>query len=408
VAPATDADQPVGNIMSAPVVAVSPDTLGFEAIQTMLAHGIHHLVICDPVTNRVIGVLQEGDVLAVQADQPLFLARRIERAREIGELADARATLPRAARFLIESGVAADGIGRILAETNDLLARRLLDLAQEELGPPPSAYCWLVMGSEGRREQSLFTDQDNGIIFTDDCPPEADAYFAQLGEWMVAALEQCGARRCKGDVMATNIAWRGRLSDWRSRFATWVNEPQPEAIMRALIGFDFRAVGGDVQMADTLRQWLLRVMPGSRRFFAHLARAALSRRPPLGLFGSFSSGSIDLKLRAAGPIVDGIRLIALDNGISTTNTLDRLEGVRALGALSDEDARDVRESFIAIQRFRLELQLSAFSAGEPMTNALVPRSLSAADRVLLREHLRAIGRLQSAVRARYSIELMGT
>ena len=343
-----------------------------------------------------------------------LLIPRIERACSIRDLAAVRALLPRTTASLLASGVSAEGVGQILAETNDLLTRRLLDLAQAELGAPPSPFCWLTMGSEGRREQSLYTDQDNGLIFSDHSPADADTYFARMAEWMVSALEACGARRCQGDVMATNPTWRGPLAAWRDRFASWIHEPRPEAILRALIGFDFRGVAGDVSLATDLRAWLINCTPGPRRFLAHLATAALSRRPPLRLLGGFAvprrgadAGLLDLKRRVLTPMVDAARVLALEHGIASTSTLARLDEAGAAGALSAEDARDMRAAFVGVQALRMQRQLADVAAGRPLSNAVAPGCLPPADQTVLRRHLRALGRVQSVLRIRYAVELMG-
>src|SRR5687768_1435865 len=268
VAVRLDPSTSVEPVMTKPVITIGQDELGLQAIETMLARRIHHLVVVDGL-GRATGVLADSDLVAAEATGPLFLARRIERAASVDELADARRSYGDAVRALLDAGASPLAIGRIVAEANDRLQRRLLEVAQTDLGPLRGQVCWLVMGSEGRRIQTLVTDQDNGLIASGDADPAA---LSRLAAWMVDALDRCGAPRCKGDVMATNPLWRGTLDEWRARFARWFAEPDPLLLLRALIAFDFRGVAGEVGLADELRAWVGEHSPSARLLHVHVAR----------------------------------------------------------------------------------------------------------------------------------------
>jgi len=403
--------EPLSSIMSSPVITIELDIPGMEAVQLMLQHGIHHLVLVDP-TGRAVGVLADSDLLMASAERPLFLARRIERAQSLDELADARTAFPRAARFLLDGGVSAAMVGSLLAEANDRLARRLLDLAHAQVGPAPVPYSWLVMGSEGRREQTLRTDQDNGLVFVDDASAADAEYFARLANWMVTALESIGAPRCPGDMLASNPIWRGRVAEWHDRFTDWLHERGSEALLNALIAFDFRAVGGDLTLGNQLHTWLIAQTASAHRFLGHIAQAALQFGPPLNLFGRISvpghgehAGAFDVKHSAIQPVVDACRLLALEHGIAATATLSRLEAAQSTGAVPNEDALDIGSAFEALQALRLRAQLAALDARRAPDNYLTPKSLPRADRAALREHLHTVGRFQDAIRLRYAAQL---
>lgn len=390
----------VGRVMTQPVVTIAQSEIGLQAVETMLARRIHHLVVVDDL-GRATGVLADSDLVAAEATGPLFLARRIERAASVEELAETRRSYVDAVRGLADAGASPLAIGRIVAEANDRLQRRLLQLAQAELGPLRGSVCWLVMGSEGRRIQALVTDQDNGLIASGDADSAA---LARLAAWMVEALERCGAPRCRGDVMATNPRWRGTLDEWRARFARWFAEPDPLPLLRALIAFDFRGVAGDVGLADELRAWVAEHSPNARLLHVHVARELASRRVPLGpLHGirTDTQGGFDAKLGAIGIVVDGARLLALELGLGETGTADRLHAAAARGALPLEDAREVGLAYEAVHAMRLATQLAAIGAGGRPDNRILTQHLAHAERAALTEHLLAIARFQRGVVERH-------
>lgn len=401
VAPGLDPLTPVARVMTAPVITIAQSELGLRAVELMLAHRIHHLVVVDR-HGLAVGVLADSDLVAAEATGPLFLVRRIERATSVDELADARRSYGVTMSALLEAGASPLAIGRVIAEANDRLQRGLLALALAELGLPGSSFAWLVMGSEGRRIQTLVTDQDNGIVYEEGDP---DA-FARIGAWMVAALERCGVPRCPGDVLATNPLWRGSLGEWRSRFARWFAEPDPLPLLRALIAFDFRGVAGEVSLAAQLRAWVAEHSPAARLLHIHVARELAGRRVPLGPLGSIRTdraGAFDAKLGVIGIVVDGARLLALELGLTETGTADRLAAAAERGAIPPEDAREVVLAYEAVHALRLAAQLAAVRTGAAPDNRVFTRRLAHAERAALREHLHAVVRFQRGVADRYGL-----
>ncbi|HEX4744988.1 MAG TPA: DUF294 nucleotidyltransferase-like domain-containing protein [Candidatus Limnocylindria bacterium] len=405
VAAGLDPSTGVERVMTTPVITIGDHEIGLQAIETMLARRIHHLVVVDGL-GRASGVLADSDLVAAEASGPLFLARRIERAAGVAELADARRSYSDAVRALVEAGASPLAIGRIVAEANDRLQRRLLHLAHTELDLREGRLCWLVMGSEGRRIQTLVTDQDNGIVAAGDADPAA---LARLAAWMVDALERCGAPRCKGDVMATNPLWRGTLDDWRGRFARWFAEPDPLPLLRALIAFDFRGVAGDIGLAEELRAWVSVHSPNARLLHVHLARQLASRRVPLGPLHGIRTdpeGGFDAKMGAIGIVVDGARLLALELGLRETGTAERLDAASARGVLPPADAREIGLAYEAVHSMRLQAQLDTPAGREP-DNRIMTRRLAPAERAALKEHLLAIARFQRGVVERYGLAARG-
>ena len=404
VATRLDPSTSVERVMTQPVVTIDQNEIGLQAIERMLASRIHHLVLVDDL-GRAVGVLADSDLVAAEASGPLFLARRIERAASVEELAETRRSYADTVRGLADAGASPLAIGRIVAEANDRLQRRLLQLAQAELGPLRGPVCWLVMGSEGRRIQTLVTDQDNGLIASSDADP---AVLARLAAWMVDALERCGAPRCEGGVMATNPLWRGSLDDWRGRFARWFAEPDPVPLLRGLIAFDFRGVAGDAALADELRAWVTVHSPNARLLHVHVARELASRRVPLGPFHGIrtdAAGGFDAKHGAIGIVVDGARLLALELGLSETGTADRLHAAAGQGALPPEDALEVGLAYEAVHAMRLAAQLATIGSGGRADNRILTHRLAHAERAALKEHLLAIARFQRGVAGRHGLAI---
>jgi CBS domain-containing protein len=416
VAPGLRLETPVEAVMSSPVLTVPPETPFFEALGLMLERHIHHLVVADRAS-RVLGVVAESDLVAALGSGPLFLARRIARTASVEQLAEARAVFPEMARLLLQGGVRGYDLARITAETSDRLVRRALALAEAELGSPPLRYCWLGLGSEGRREQTLHTDQDHGLVYEDPTPEEAEpsaAYFLALGERVTGILEQCGIPRCKGGVMAANPAWNRPLATWQAYFSRWIAQPEPEALLNAAIFFDLRPVGGDAGLGEPLREQIARKAPHSRRFLVLLADQGERFRPPLGFFGRFvversgeHRGELDLKSGGLGPIVDLARAHALRHGVRATNTVERLRALGDGGHLPAQDARELEAAYEFLLILRLRTHLAQLAAGQPTSNYVSPPTLTRADRLLLKEYFALIARAQAALQAELATYLVG-
>lgn len=408
-------DTPVEQIMSAPLITIEADALLFEAVYTMLRHGIHHLVVCE--RGAAVGLVGDLDLLGAQREGPLYAQRQLEQARALDQLVALGSLRARVARWLVHAQVGAWDVARLLAELQDTLTRRVLAFAEAALGPPPVPYCWLGLGSEGRREQALKTDQDNALVYADPPPAEAAAardYFARLGVWVVDALARCGVPRCPGDVMASNARWCQPLSTWRDYFARWIHEPEPAALLNAAICFDLRAVGGAAPLADQLWEGLRQLAPHARPFTALLLREALDRRPPLGFLRHFvversgeHAGAFDIKARGLLPIVEIARACALAAGITATNTVERLRTLRAHGALPPTDADDLVAAYTFLLDLRLRHHLAQLDAGQPLDNYIAPRQLSRVERRTLKEHFQVIADVQAYLAQQLGRSLAG-
>jgi CBS domain-containing protein len=383
-------ETPVRRVMTRPLKTLPADTLVYEALLVMLQDNIHHL----PLTRQgqVVGVITDTDLLRHHTKSPFYLLKRVQRLAEKDALAQHALDVAGMAETLFAGGLDVAQIGRIVASLNDALIKRLLVLAEEELGPPPAAYAWIVFGSEGRQEQSLLTDQDNALVYAEDSPT-TQAYFEQLARRVIQDLIRAGFPPCPGGYMATT--WRYPLAEWERRFREWVHTPEPQALLEAAIFFDFRVIHGTLAL-DSLEEIFLRA--GKQGLFlAHLARTALGFQPPLSFFHRIreDEDGVDLKKGGIAPIVGLARLYALEAGAVARPTLDRLEAAGQWGTLSRDGAELLAEAFRFILSLRLREQLRAYRAGEQPGNRVRLEQLSALERRHLKESFLAIREIQA-------------
>jgi CBS domain-containing protein len=392
-------DTPVRDVMSRPLKSFPAEDPIHGALLLMLRESIHHL----PVTRggRIVGMVTDTDLLRHQAKSPLVLLRRIEDLDGLDSPAGYALDIAGTAGTLLAGGLEPAQIGRVIASLNDALTTRLLELAEAELGPPPCSYAWIVLGSEGRREQVLLSDQDNALAYAEDTG-EAASYFQALADRVVGGLLRAGFPPCPGGFMATG--WCDPLPRWQERFRAWVATPDPRALLEAEVFLDFRPVHGDLSL-DSLDE--IFIAAGERGLFLHgLARAALTFRPPLRRFGRIRTdgGAVDLKAGGLAPIVILARLYALAARSSRRHTLERLAAASEARTLSRSGAELLAETFRTLMRLRLREQLRMLSAGEQLSNRLPLDRLSALETRRLKEAFRTIREVQETTALRFAAE----
>jgi len=392
-------DTLVDEIMSRPLITADADAPAFTCLRLMLEENIHHLPVVEE--GRIVGVVSASALLLHQQHNPLYLRGTIDQwddsrapnyAEEIGDMV----------RILFTSGLAPIQIGQIVSSLNDALAKRLVALNVTKLGTPPTPFAWIIFGSEGRREQTLLTDQDNALVYQDDSAA-AREYFAQLAKQVVDALIKAGFPPCAGGFMATH--WCKPLAEWQELFTQWIHLPKPQALLDAAIFFDLRAVAGNLSLASL--DAVVATAQAQKLFLAYLARDALNFRPPLGFFNSLRSinGRVDLKKGAIVPIVGLARAAALAAGSQERSTLARLRAAEASGQLlSRDDAIALAEIYPALFQLRLRAQLNARTAGTRIDHCVRLTELSALERRHLKEALIIIKNLQNGIRAAWQLD----
>ena len=401
----------IGDIATWDIRTVAPQTPVFEALIEMLSAGIHHLPVADD--GRLVGMLSSNDVLELGTRSPLHLRTTIDRAATVDEVASALDDLPDAVRALLAAGTTAGDVGRVVATVTDRVQRRLLALAFADHGDPPGPFGWIAFGSQARGEQTLHSDQDHGLLLSDDLDDDDDAWWRRTAEWVVDGLETCGFARCNGGVMAINDAWRHDVSGWCRAFADWIERPSEEHLMDSTIAFDLRTVTGELQVRELLAP-VIATAADNGIFLGRLARDATRHRPPLGFFGGFAversgehKGSFDIKAGVMLPIADIARLHALARGSSDIATDVRLGGAADAGQVSDDLASTLSAGYELATGLRLRRHLERHAAGEPADNWLDPDELEALARAQLRETFKAIRTAQQSIEGRYHTGMLG-
>lgn len=413
IAKGHDIDRPIHEIMSPSVRAVPATALVFEALIKMMKRNIKRLAVTDH-KDRVCGVVTNQNLLAAQTESPLMLMRQINEADDIRLIFDKHARLPGMISSLIKSGAEPENINRLITTLSDAILEKCIQFAIDELGEPPARFVFMIMGSEGRKEQTLKTDQDNAIIY-EDVPRESEErvrdYFLTLGEKVCGWLDQAGYDFCPGGIMAQNPKWNAPMSTWKEYFSKWIYTAKPEALLLASIFFDFRSGYGDADLIAELRKFLFHSLKGWAGFFRHLTENALHFKPPLGFFRNFvveSKGEHRNKFDIKGammPIVDFARVYALKNGIEETNTLGRLEELFKKKVLSRHDYNEISKSYRFLMRLRFVTQIKTImDEGKKPHNYINPKEISRIEQTMLKEIFKRIVQCQSTL----GMDFMGT
>jgi CBS domain-containing protein len=396
-------ESPVSRVTT-PAVVVPNFRLAIESIVDMLSAGVEHLVVVDPF-GTVVGIVSSADLLGIEQYSPFALRHAVLRAADEDELFQVATRVPRLFLSLLDAGLEAAAIARVITLQLDSLTARLIDFSIQRHGPAPSAWAWLVLGSAARRELTLASDQENAVAYAADGADDVDAYFARLGEEVTAGLTRCGFVPDANEVFAGNRLWRMSEDRWLDVFRDSLGTPDRSHLIRATVAFDFRHGGGGLEVVPPLVA-ILREAPQHPDFVRRLARTATDFKPPLGFRGSLvveragqESGKLDIKRGGIIPIVNLARFHALANGITISATDDRLVAAQKAGALEDEVATSLREALAIVSRIRLQHHAARLEAGEPPDNLIDPDQLPPIARRELREAFRAVAHAQKRLSA---------
>lgn len=388
---------PVARIMSAPLIGISGDALIFEGIVKMLEKNVDHLLVRDP-QGEYFKVISAKNLLKNQQYILTKLISDIDRIELAELLPQIRERVPFLIQRLFESAPDARNLTRIISAVAEAATRKCIELAIKDLGEPPCPYAFLALGSVGREEQTLVTDQDNALVYqpegTD--PQRAEDYFLAFGEKVCNWLDDAGYALCKGEIMAKNPRWCQPLANWKDYFSTWTSAMEPADLLDTKIFFDFRLVYGEPSLVTALREHLAHLISTKPLFLFHLAHNCLLSKPPLNRFKNIvveTSGEhrdgFSMK-KAMTPLVDYTRIYGLKHGISQTNTFSRLNQLQAAGHLSEKECQELTLVYKHLLELRFKSQIAGIKNGQQADNYITPNALTEMEKVLLKEALAQI------------------
>lgn len=406
IASETDVAAPVSTVMTREPVTLDAGETAHDAAIVMLDGNIHHL----PITRQheLVGLVTRSDFMKLETEHPLYIVSAISRQTSVEGIAAECRTLPKLLLAQLESGATPMQVGRFVTAISDAATRTLIRLATDELGAPPCRYAWVALGSQGRREQTARSDQDNALVL-DDAATDADRdYFAELAARVNAGLDACGFAYCPGEVMARNPEWCQPISVWKTYFRRWITEPEQDALMHASIFFDMRSVHGDARLVEELAESVRAPARANTIFLAMMAQNALTLEAPLGLFRQFvleRSGehrdTLDLKKNGIMPIVEIARIRCLAAGEFRTGTRERLRAAAERGEMSRADADNLIDALDFIDNLRLEHQSRQLRRGIEVDNHLPPTEVSHLTRQNLKTAFKQIRVSQAALGNRF-------
>jgi CBS domain-containing protein len=398
-------DTPISQVMTKEVKTLTVDHTAESAAVMMSRFEIRHIPIID-LRERVVGLISERDLFSLQRQSLGTISALIQQTDEVEGLRECASSIRKFARNLLGQGVSARQLTFLVSHLNDVLTARLITLAAKSHGLDLNAFVWMSLGSEGRSEQTIATDQDNALMYRQtDHPDEKKAYLAFARE-VNDALDMCGYPLCKGNIMASNASLCLTVDEWKARFLHWIEHGYPDDLLKAGIFFDFRGLAGNVELLKGLREDVKTVAARTPRFIKLLADAALLNHVPLNWLGGLETKKldgksvIDLKLQGTAIVVETARIYALALGVEELNTQDRLAAIgRALGLPQTETDTWIA-AFQFLQTLRLAIQIDREAiAGNP--NALDVDSLNAVDRSILKESMARIRSLQQRLELDY-------
>jgi CBS domain-containing protein len=413
-----DIDAPVSVIMSSPVVSIRPDATVADVQIEMVRRRVHHLCLTQDGTDQspVIGVISEHDLLVIQGNNPAILIREIARARSAVGLRRIREKAESLLRKYLYQEVSIAYISTVMTEVNDALLRRIIELSlaqmdSEGFSRPDVPFCWLALGSQGRGEQLLRTDQDSALVFgnvEEENLEKTRRYFLEAAGKAVLMLQQCGFEYCPAGMMASNPDWCLSLDEWKVQFTKWIIEPTPKAVMYCTVFFDYRPIYGHSILAEELTRHIFAEIDKQTVFLSFLAKNALENPPPLTFFRSFMveaggehKDEFDIKARAMMPLADAARTLILEAKVEKiNNTFRRFEKLAELEPQNRDIFEQAADAYEVLMRYRALQGLKQRDSGRYFN----PSELSKMERLNLRNSFRPIKDIQAMLNQRFQLQ----
>ena len=407
-------ETPVTNIMSSPVITNKKSLTVADGQLQMIKHNIGHLCITKDgtVNSKLIGVLTHHDVLVTLGNNPSVILKEIKRAKRTKTLRTARLKANNLLKNYLEQNIPISHIINIISQINDAVTERAIEIALKKMSTkPPVNFSWIALGSQGRKEQLLFTDQDNAIIFEnveDDKYNETKAYFLELAKYVTKSLNKIGFVYCEANMMASNTEWCKSISEWKHQFNDWILNPDDKAILLSSIFFDFNSVYGASNLTDELSEFIFKTLDDSSVFFKFLGRDALKNPSPLGFFKQFSvekngdqKDLFNIKNRALMPLIDAARLLILSNKIKgINNTAERYEKLAEIEPQNKELYESCSYAFKALVKFKTKQGLLHNNSGK----FIEIETLTKEEQLKLRRCFKPLNEIQEVLKLRFDLK----
>ena len=399
---------PIAEVMSSPVQSLTTEHTLQDAALVMARHGIRHLPVTE--AGRIVNIVSERDLFALQRLSLRQLSAQIRAAPDVDTLRHLAGEIRAFARNLLDQGVQARQTTELISHLNDVLTERLVLLVAAQSGMDLGQASWLAFGSEGRGEQTIATDQDNGLVFASHDPDTDRPRWLALAREVNDALDACGYPLCKGRVMASNPECCLTPDEWRARFAHWIEHGAPEDLLKASIYFDLRPLCGNAALAQALQAMPAREAARVPRFLKQLAGNTLRYRVPLNWRGAIETQAVDgremldLKLHGTAIFVDAARVFALAQGLPVLGTRARLEAAAPGMHVAPRESEAWVSAFEFLQGLRLRAQVAETPAGASAPgnpNLIDVGTLDDIERSILKEALRVARRLLQRIELDY-------
>lgn len=399
-------EDPIGDIANKNIISVNKDTFLFDAIITMIKHNIKRVAIKDE-NNQIIGVLNEVDILTQYSNQPHFLALQVERSKTIEELKSISDSMINIVRLLHKEGIRTRHIMKFVSEINEKIFKKMFHILADEDIKQNS--CLIIMGSEGRQEQILKTDQDNGLILSDNFTSKNLETFAKN---FVESLKELGYPECKGNIMITNPYWRKSLKEYKESVFEYINNISPENMLNLAILVDLRAVDGKTQLAEELRDYIFENVSDNKTFLSWFALPTVNFKTPLNFFGGFETekgehkGELDIKKGGIFPIIHGIRSLSVEYKIRETNTFTRIKELVNKGVFNKDFGREIIESLEFMLTLRLRERLKKIETKKNPDDYININNLTNHEKDLLKESFKVVNRFKDFITNHYKLNYL--
>ncbi len=412
VSQTVDIQKPIELIATKSPITLDEQALVMHAHLTMTHYNVHHLPIVNQ-QEKPVGMVTATNLLNSHQNSPLLLVSEIYRQQTIADLSVLGRKLPSITRNLMRSGMSSFDIGEVLSVLSDSFTKKLIELAELKLGPAPTNFAWVCFGSQARKDQSLGSDQDNGLVFEHELNELENKYFEQFSNFICNGLAECGFPLCPGSIMATNQEYRMSVKTWQKKFESWIQSPTPKSLLNACIFFDIRMVHGDQLLVKPIKDRLKQWCPSNQIFIATLSRNAAQNKTPLGFFKTFvvdrhgdHKHQLDLKHAGIAIIHDIARTYALSEGITISSSKQRLLQLEGRGSLSNLDIENLVYGLEFLLELRFEAQLSSQENDKTFSNYLNPSELNGLRRQQLKSVFAMIHAAQQGLVYKFSRGVM--